>query len=711
MKKILFCFFLYSMTFNIAFSQYFTIEDIEPGLGSYLEPASINNLQWLGSSDNFVFSDDTMLYISDLDDDSATPFLGLKELNQVLSRKGDPKHTKFPPVIMMSDTRISLKTKQSYYIFDRLTKHTYNFILPDSAANFAVNPTMQYVAYTLGNNIYIQDTTNEVIQITFDSIDGIKNGDIVFRNEFGIENGLFWSPQGNFLAYYRKNETFVSTYPLVNIKAAIAAYTPTRYPMAGMKSEESDVWIWNMATKSSLRLQISGDREQYHTNLSWMPDESAIYLQHLNRDQDSMVLKSYSSISGKLNSIVFTETDDRYVEPVNPLVFSKQVKGDFFYQSERDGYKHIYYYVAGEDKLVKLTSGAWEVTQFIGFDESEQEIYFMATKDDPLENHLYKLDRQSMQIHRLTSESGTHAVKLNGNKTYFIDEYSNYSTPRKISLLETDGKLKKEMLTAPVPFNNIKLGEVVRGTILAADDSTMLYYRLTKPVDFKRSKKYPVVIYVYGGPHLQLLTNAWMDRTAYFQQYLAQHGIASFILDCRGSDNRGREFEDCIHRQTGIPQLEDQMKGIQFLKSLAFIDTTRIGVHGWSYGGYMTLSMMLNYPDVFKVGVAGGPVTNWKYYEVMYGERYMDRPEQNPEGYAKTNLLPRVDQLKGKLLIIHGGIDPVVVPQNSLSFIQEGIENGKDIDYFIYPTHEHNVKGKDRVHLVRMITEYFIENL
>jgi dipeptidyl-peptidase-4 len=711
MRIIIMLLLSFALNITQVFNQYFTIKDIEPGLGTYLKPSTINNLQWLGNSDWYAYSNDTCLFATNLKGDSIINFLGLKKLNYILSSKGDTVFKVFPPAIVLSEYRVGIKTKKSLIIFNRMNDEAVCFSYPDSAENISLNPATHCIAYTLGNNIYIQDSLSFAQQITFDSIDGFKNGDIVFRNEFGIEKGLSWSPKGNYLSYYKKNESFVTTYPLVKLATPLVKYKPIRYPLAGSKSEESDVWVYSLSTGTHIKIDITGDPEQYNTNISWLPDESALYIQHLNRDQDTMVLKSYSSASGRMVEVLFTETDEKYVEPQFPVVFSEVHYGNFFYQSERDGYNHIYYYDASKMELQQLTQGAWDVTKFIGADKDENYIYFMSNRDNPLDNLLYRLDIRTGTISRCTSEPGTHIVLPGYNMKLFFDEYSSMNNPRNINLIDNEGNIRKRMHAAKVPFNDIKLGEVITGTLLAGDDTTVLYYRLVKPVNLSRSKKYPVVIYLYGGPHLQLVTNDWMDRTAYFQQYLAQHDIASFVLDTRGSDNRGREFEDCIYRQSGIPQMQDQIKGIEFLKSLSFIDKNRIGIHGWSYGGYMTLSMMLNYPDIFKVGVAGGPVTSWSTYEVMYGERYMDRPEQNPQGYAKTDLVSKVDRLEGKLLIIHGGIDPVVLPQNSLTFIEQGIKKGKDIDFFIYPSHEHNVQGTDRVHLIKMITDYFIGNL
>jgi dipeptidyl-peptidase-4 len=693
------------------YGQYFTVEDIELGRISYLRPATIENIQWLGNSDKMLYSSDSTVYITNIQGDSVSKVIGLGKLNQILSGLGETTGTTFPLLSALSDTEVCFFTGSHLVIYNIRNNATLNFIVPDTAGNMHMSPTQRRIAYTLGNNIYLQDPSAPAVQVTFDSLDGIKNGNIVYRNEFGIETGLFWSPLGNYLAYYRKDERGVSKYPLVDIDARVARYVPIRYPMAGMKSEETEVWIYSLQTKSSVKLQISGDREQYNTNISWTPDEKLVYIQHLNRGQDTMVLKSYDVMTGMLEKVLFTEVNAKYVEPVNPLVFSKTSPGDFFYQSERDGFNHIYYYSATKDELTLLTPGEWEVTGFAGTDPTEGKVYFMATRDSPLEYNLYCVDRKTGKINRLTKDNGTHTVHFNKKMDFYIDEYNAVSVPGNIMISDVQGNPVKKLLTAGNPILKYELGEVQTGTILAADDTTPLFYRLVKPVHFKASKKYPVVVYVYGGPHVQLITDEWTDRIMYLLQYLAQHDIASFVLDCRGSDLRGRKFEDVIFRQSGIPQLYDQMRGVAFLKSLPYIDTTRIGVHGWSYGGYMTLSLMVNYPGVFKVGVAGGPVTDWKYYEVMYGERYMDRPEENPEGYEKTSVLNKVADLQGKLLIIHGGIDPIVVPQNSLLFLQACIKNGKQVDYFVYPEHEHNVTGKDRVHLTRMITDYFIENL
>ena len=249
------------------------------------------------------------------------------------------------------------------------------------------------------------------------------------------------------------------------------------------------------------------------------------------------------------------------------------------------------------------------------------------------------------------------------------------------------------------------------GTIKAEDGVTDLYYRLIKPVDFDPAKKYPTVVYVYGGPHAQVVNNTWLGGARGWEIYMASKGYVMFSVDNRGSENRGLNFEQVTFRQLGVTEAKDQIKGVEFLKSLSFVDANRIGVHGWSFGGFMTTNLMLRYPDVFKVGVAGGPVIDWSYYEVMYGERYMDTPESNPEGYKESNMRLKAGNLKGHLLVIHGGVDPTCVPQHTYSFMKACVEAGKYPDLFIYPGHEHGVVGKDRVHLSNKMTQYFDEFL
>jgi dipeptidyl-peptidase-4 len=712
MNKLSYIFiFVASISFRIS-AQHFSVQDIEIGRKSYLSPQTFENLQWKGNSGTLIYTANKSIYEINTKDYKTKNILSLDKLNQIVISKGLDSISDFPALTFHSENEYSFIVREGMVLCNLKNQAITAFYpLPGTAENMEFNYKPGIIAYTLGNNIWIEDKTGNKFQVTHDSTDGIVNGDTVYRNEFGMDKGIYWSPQGNYFAFYRKDESKVTKYPLMDINHRVAQLKDIRYPMAGMESEETEVWIFSIIDHSLIKLSIEGDPEQYHTNLSWSTDEQAIYLQHLNRDQNLMILKSYSAKTGKFIKQFFTESDEHYVEPLNPLVFSQKNSENFYYQSRRDGFNHIYYYDKAKDSLAQLTKGNWEVTEFKGFGASERYFYFMATKDSPLERQLYKLNRSNGTIVKLTKEQGTHEIILSSDKSLFIDTYSSNTVPQKIVVGNSRGEIEKVILNVPNPIEDYSLGQVETGTIKAADDTTDLYYRLVKPVDFDPAKKYPVLIYVYGGPHVQLITNSWMDRIDYFQQYMAQRGYISFTLDCRGSEGRGRAFEDIIHRNTGIPQLEDQYRGVCFLGSLTYADTARIGVHGWSYGGYMAISMMLHYPGIYKVGVAGGPIIDWKLYEVMYGERYMDKPEENKEGYDLTNLNNYAGNLQGKLLIINGALDPVVIGQNSLTFLEACIKNGKQVDYFVYPLQEHKVQGPDRVHLTTMISEYFLRNL
>jgi len=447
------------------------------------------------------------------------------------------------------------------------------------------------------------------------------------------------------------------------------------------------------------------------TNITWDPSENFIYVAVLNREQNHLLLNQYDARTGQKTKTLFEESSEKYVEPLNGLYFDPNDPGRFIWLSERDGYTHAYLYNTNGNLIKQLTHGDWVITDFLHWDNRGRYVYFVATDPSPLERRVYRLDVATGNRIALTPDPGTHEVLLSQDDRYFIDSYSSYTVPRRVLLREIGENGSKTIFDAPNPFADLKMGDYKSFTIKAADKKTDLYGYLVLPADLDPNKKYPVVVYVYGGPHAQLVLNTWMGGASGWQYYMAQQGYISMTLDNRGSDNRGRDFEQVIHRNLGKAEMADQMEGIHYLFSLPYVDTNRIGVHGWSFGGFMTTSLILNYPDIFKVAVAGGPVIDWKYYEVMYGERYMDMPAENPEGYELSSTLPQVKNLRGRLMLIHGDIDPTVVWQNSLMFVRKCVSEGKLVDYMVYPQHEHNVRGKDRVHLMRTVTRYFRDNL
>jgi len=712
--KHLFFLFLAISTSLIAFSQKktFTVKDTEIGIRRELAPMTMQNLQWRGSSDNFTYHDRLNIMQQSATEGVPKSLLNISELNQILKKGNLDTLPSLPSITWGNDSEFYFSASINWYFID-ITLKKINAIIktPENASNPSLYYPKKLLAFTIDNNLYLTGTDNKPLQITNDSDKDIVNGESVSRNEFGINLGIIWSPRGNSIAFYRKDNRNVGDYPLVDITTREAELNNIKYPMAGMPSEHVSVGIYNVGSGKTTFIEKQDTvSEKYLTNISWDPGENHVYIQVLNRNQNHMLFNKYNALEGSLVKTLFEERNEKYVEPLNAIQFLNKNKNWFIHQSRRDGFNHAYIYDT-EGKLIKqLTSGNWEIISILGIDKLDN-VYYLSTEGNPLEENGFKINAVTSKKLALSIEKGTHQIVPSQNFKYYIDDYSSITVPHIINLNSENGKLVRNILTAQNPLVNYNMPEMTIGTIKAGDGNTDLYYRIIKPIDFDATKKYPAIIYVYGGPHAQLINNQWLGGARLWDYMMAQKGYVVLTVDNRGSDNRGLAFENAIHRQCGVVEMQDQMAGVKLMKDLGYVDMNRVGVHGWSYGGFMTISLMVNNPGVFKAGVAGGPVIDWKYYEIMYGERYMDTPQENPEGYASTSLISKAKDLKGKLLIIHGGIDPTVVWQNSLVFINECIKNQVPVDYFVYPRAEHNVRGMDRVHLMSKITAYFEDNL
>lgn len=611
-----------------------------------------------------------------------------------------------------TDSILLISIKDKYVLYDfakNKIKSTYS--IPPTADNIKFNANNKSYTYTIGNNLYLRDSTDKEQAITFDKDVNIVNGQAVHRNEFGINTGTFWSPDATKLAFYRMDETMVTDYPLVDISQPIATLKSIKYPMAGNNSHEVTIGVFNTETNKTIFLKTGMPKDKYLTNIQWSPNSDFIYIAELNRQQDTCTIARYDAQSGELNASLFTETHPKYVEPEHPVLFLKNKPDQFIWQSKRDGNNHLYLYDTKGKIKKQLTKGNWDVTEILSFDESGDNLFYLSTEISPIEKHIYKLNIKTQQKTLLSKEEGVHKASLSHSGNYIIDEYSSLHNPLKIDIIDTKTGNKHNLYEATNPYKGIDMPQITLGTLKATDHKTDLYYRMVKPLNFDSLQQYPVIVYVYGGPHSQLVDNSWMGQVRGWDIYMAEKGYIVFTLDNRGTSNRGLDFENITHRQLGVIETEDQMAGIHYLKTLPYVDTNKIGVHGWSFGGFMTLNLMLRHPDIFKVGVAGGSVTDWKYYEIMYGERYMDSPQENPQGYETTSMINRAKDLKGKLMLIHGDEDPVVVMQHSLQFLKAAIKNGTHPDFFIYPGHQHNMTGHDRVHLHEHITRYFDQYL
>ena len=734
----------------------FTLNDVIPGGDNYfnLVPKSMPGLQWWG--DICVRTDIENIKKIDTKSGKESILVTLEEVNEAL-KNGEmpykltghikPLRTLMAASLPWGDRNVITFTQyddrtpgQKYMIwYDFSKKKIVNLfnLQGEGPTNFDFCKENGYMAYTIGNDLYVahegdfSSMVNPKVTGNQQQEKDVVYGQAVHRNEFGIMKGTFWSPKGTYLAFYRMDQSMVTDYPQVNTTARIAELVPDKYPMAGMTSHKVTVGIYNVKDGKTIYLQAGDPTDRYFTNISWGPDEKTVFVIELNRDQNHAQLVQYDAVSGQKIGVLYEEKHTLYVEPQHPLIFLPWDDSQFIYQTQRDGFNHLYLmdtktklkgeWKTGKDsedqyceylKTIPLTEGNWLVQDVLGFNTSRKEIIIASTEISPLQTNIFSLNVKNGKRTLIGMEDGTHQAKLSASGTYLIDYFTSNNVPREISILPTTGKKGTTLFTATDPLKeNYNLPEITVGTIKAADGETDLYYRLIKPVNFDPNKKYPAIIYVYGGPHAQMIHNTRFYDARGWDLYMAQQGYVMLTVDNRGSDNRGIKFENCTFRHLGTEEMKDQVQGAKFLQSLPYVDADKIGVHGWSFGGFMTTNLMLTYPDIFKVGVAGGPVIDWQFYEVMYGERYMDTPQANPEGYKESNLRLKAGNLKGRLEVIIGGMDPTCVPQHSISFLRACIDAGTHPDFFIYPEDGHNMMGRDRVHLHEHITRYFLDHL
>lgn len=734
----------------------FTLNDVIPGGDNYfnLVPKSMPGLQWWG--DICVRTDIENIKKIDTKSGKESILVTLEEVNEALKNGKmpykltghiKPLRTLMAASLPWGDRNVITFTQyddrtpgQKYMIwYDFSKKKIVNLfnLQGEGPTNFDFCKENGYMAYTIGNDLYVahegdfSSMVNPKVTGNQQQEKDVVYGQAVHRNEFGIMKGTFWSPKGTYLAFYRMDQSMVTDYPQVNTTARIAELVPDKYPMAGMTSHKVTVGIYNVKDGKTIYLQAGDPTDRYFTNISWGPDEKSVFVIELNRDQNHAQLVQYDAVSGQKIGVLYEEKHTRYVEPQHPLIFLPWDDSQFIYRTQRDGFNHLYLmdtktklkgeWKTGKDsedqyceylKTIPLTEGNWLVQDVLGFNAARKEIIIASTEISPLQTNIFSLNVKNGKRTLIGMEDGTHQAKLSASGTYLIDYFTSNNVPREISILPTTGKKGTTLFTATDPLKeNYNLPEITVGTIKAADGETDLYYRLIKPVNFDPNKKYPAIIYVYGGPHAQMIHNTRFYDARGWDLYMAQQGYVMLTVDNRGSDNRGIKFENCTFRHLGTEEMKDQVQGAKFLQSLPYVDADKIGVHGWSFGEFMTTNLMLTYPDIFKVGVAGGPVIDWQFYEVMYGERYMDTPQANPEGYKESNLRLKAGNLKGRLEVIIGGMDPTCVPQHSISFLRACIDAGTHPDFFIYPEDGHNMMGRDRVHLHEHITRYFLDHL
>ena len=691
----------------------FTLEDLNFGGTNYgnMQPKNLW-LTWWG--DQLIQTDVEECYTIDVKTGKKAKLFTLDDINK-WAESDDVKYVRH-----LMNAKFPYPDKSIVQVGNRKAVILVDFkqqkiVWQDSIAGQTANdwcPASKATAYVEEHQLFVVDANEQKHQLSTDGSREIVYGQSVHRNEFGIEKGTFWSPDGQRLAFYRMDQSMVTDYPQVDIFPRNASYEPDKYPMAGMTSHKVTVGVYDLQNDKTVYLQTGDPTDRYFTNISWGPDCKTIYMFELNRDQNDCRLVSYDATTGQKLAELYRETSDKYVEPQHPIQFLPWDDSKFIMQSQKDGYNHLYLFDTNGKELKQITKGEWVVMEVLGFNKKQKSIIFKANKEHPLHHRLYSVSMTGT-IQQLETVDGVHNGLLSPSGNFLIDRFTTPTRPRVIDVVDITRKTPQHtnLLEAEDPWTGYQQPIFECGSIKAADGVTDLYYRMVKPADFNPEKKYPTVVYVYGGPHANNVQASWHWASRSWETYMAQKGYIIFILDNRGSQYRGRAFEQATFHQLGQIEMQDQMKGVDYLRTLPYVDMNRLGVHGWSFGGFMTISLMTNYPDVFKVGVAGGPVIDWKWYEVMYGERYMGTPQNNPEGYAKTSLISKAKDLKGKLQIITGYNDNTVVPQHCLSFLDACIKAGTQPDFFAYPGEEHNMRGHASVHLHERITQYFEDYL
>lgn len=691
-----------------------SLEEYTLGSPKALRRTSLRSLRWLGS--DYVYVDSTRLVLGS--PTAAHPEKTLLTQDEFLAIIGEATKGAgakyFAPFSVVEGKLLSISFGKKHYLIDPQTKKQVAAFerVGRTEQAFELAPRAKHAVAVRDNNLFLLSPDGSSSQLTTDGSPTLVYGQSVHQNEFGISGGLFWSPDGSRLAFYRMDQSMVSAYPLVHTNVRKATEEKLYYPMAGMPSHHVTLGIYDVASGKTTYLKTGEPKEKYLTNISWAPDSKTIYIAEVNREQSHMDLKAYDPATGDYIKTLFSEHNDKYIEPQWPMRFIPGRDREFVWQTRRDGYTHLYRYNVEGKLLGQITRGAWEVTDFLGFADGGKTLVYTSTQLSPIDRVVASVSLDGRKTRLLTPQAGWHSAQLSADGKHLLDTYESLKNPTENRLVAVaSGKALATLYQSKDPEADFINPEITFGTIKAADGVTDLHYRLLKPTNFDPAKKYPTIVYVYNGPHAQLVQNRFHAGCLGWDLYMATKGFVVFTVDGRGSAHRGAAFEQVIHRHLGKNEMADQMKGVDFLKSLPYVDADRIGVAGWSYGGFMTTNLMLTHPEVFKVGVAGGAVTDWARYEIMYGERYMDSPQENPEGYKETNLSLRAANLKGRLLLIHGTIDPTVVWQHTQLFVDACVKAGTYPDYMIYPEHKHNVLGVDRVHLNYTMARYFMDHL
>jgi len=607
-----------------------------------------------------------------------------------------------------------LKSGGNFYLYDLRTKEfrqLTNTKEPQSIIQFS--PDGNYISFVRSNNLFILDLkTGTETQLTHDGSDVIINGkfDWVYEEEFGIINGYEWSPDSKRIAFWRLDVSHEPIYTMTDFMPLHLSLEQQRYPNPGDSNAVVRIGVVHIATGEVRWMDIGENTDIYIPRIKWTPDSRYLSIQRLNRAQNKLELLFADPATGR-STVVLTETDSAWVSVRNDLTFLT-TKNLLLWSSERSGFLHLYLFDYRGNMVRQITHGNWEVSDLLGIDEKHQRVYFTSTKNSPLERQLYSIKLDGSGLRQLSSDPGIHRPVFSPTFAYYLDNFSNVQTPPQLRLHKASGELVRIIEENKIPeLENYTMGHHQFLSFFTSDSVQLNAWMIT-PVDLDSAKKYPVLVYVYGGPGSQTVLNAWGGQSYLWYQMLAEKGYIVFSVDGRGTGGRGRAFEKIVHRQLGKWEVHDQIEAAKYLASLPFVDKNRIGIWGWSYGGYMASLTLLVGADYFRGAVAVAPVTDWRLYDSIYTERYMGTPDGNPDGYKESAPLNHVEKLKGKLLVIHGTSDDNVHWQNTIQLVATLQKQNKQLSTMFYPNKDHGIYGGNtRENLFTLITDFIVQNL
>ncbi len=579
-----------------------------------------------------------------------------------------------------------------------------------------LSPKGTYISYIRDQNLYIKHiASGKETPVTKEGGGNIKFGmaEFVAQEEMSRMTGYWWSPDESFIAFTKVDESPVEVITRSEIYADDIKMIEQKYPKAGRPNVKVELAIQQIETGARQWVDLGKNEDIYFARGKWMPDSVTFTYQWQSRDQQQLELRAYN-VKSKTQNTLLTEQSDTWVNLHDDLTFLKSAN-QFIWASERDGFKHLYLFNNNGEQVRQLTKGHWVVDKLEAIDEDKGIVYFTGRKDTPVENHLYAVPLSGGSINRISSQDGFHEVEFSSDAAIYVDSFSTINRPPQVSLHHADGKqitwLEENKLDSEHPLTPFIDGwtKPEFGTLQTKDDAT-LYYRIFKPANLK--KKHPAIVFLYGGPHAQVVQNKWYGNRGLLMQYWVDQGYVVFTVDNRGSNYRGKAFEDPIYKKMGSIEVDDQVAGVEFLRTLPFVDADRIGVHGHSYGGYMTLMTMFKAPEYFKAGVSGAPVTDWRLYDTHYTERYMGNPETDEKAYTEASVFPYAENLKGPLMIYHGMADDNVLFTHSTRLYKHLQDLAIPFETMDYPGKKHSIKGKETgIHLYKTITNFFNRNL